>query len=232
MLSSRPVKRPPVLALGALLSVLGFASACSDSPSAPSATMTPNRGEEIAPAILSNYYGDIDFPSTYPDLVVKKPSKSTKGDTTIASFTVDPDNGALIDFGANHKLVLPPKKICDPATSGYGPSYWDNWCDLAHDNITFTIKSWTGANGRPYATVVPDVRFKPYVSYSARIYFYDAHLVKFSEVVIPWCDKNNVCVDEGANDPWLVTYARKSHSRGYWVYRNLRHLSGYNVTAF
>jgi hypothetical protein len=231
MLSSRLVKRPPVLALGALLAI-GFATACSDSPSEPTATMSPARSQEVAPAILSNYYGDIDFSATYPDLSWKTPVKSKKADTTVASFTVDPDYGALIDFGVNHKLILPPKKICDLQTSGYGPSYWDNWCDLEHDNITFTIKSWTGSNGRPYATVTPDVRFKPYVSYSARIYFYDANLVKFSDVVIPWCDKNNVCVDEGASDSFLLTYARKSYGPGYWVYRNLRHLSGYNVTAF
>lgn len=232
MLSSRPVKRPPVLALGAFFAMLGFASACSDSPSAPSANMRPNRAAEIAPAILSSTVGDIDFSATYPALPWKTPSKSVKGDTTISTFTVDPDVGALINFGSNHKLVLPPGKICDPATSGYGPSYWDDWCDLAHSSITFTIKSWTAWNGRPFATVTPDVRFKPYASYAARIYFYDANLVDFSKVVIPWCDKNNVCVDEGATDSFLQTYARKSYGPGYWVYRNLRHLSGYNVTAF
>jgi hypothetical protein len=232
MLSSRPVKRPPVLALGALLAALGFASACSDTPSAPTANMSPVNAQEVAPAILSNYYGDIDFAATYPALTWKTPTKWMKGDTTVATFTVDPDYGALINFGSNHKLILPPNKICDPATSGYGPAFWDDWCELAHSNITFTIKSWTGSNGRPYATVVPDVRFKPYASYSARIYFYDANLVDFSKVVIPWCDKSNVCVDEGATDPFLLTYARKSYGPGYWVYRNLRHLSGYNVTAF
>ena len=232
MLSSRIVKRPPVLALGALFAMLGFASACSDSPSAPTATMSPVHADEVAPAILSSSTGDVDFSATYPGLTWKTPSKSTQGDTTISTFTVDPDDGALINFGANHKLILPPDKICDPATSGYGPSYWDDWCNLAHSDITFTIKSWTGSNGRPYAAVTPDVRFKPWVSYSPRIYFYDANLVDFSRVVIPWCDKNNVCVDEGASDSWLQTYARKSNGPGYWVYRNLRHLSGYNVTAF
>src|SRR5574341_1626772 len=76
MLYSRLTKRPPTLALGALIAMLGFATACSDSPSAPEATMSPAGAQEIAPAILSNYYGDIDFNATYPGLTWKTPTKS------------------------------------------------------------------------------------------------------------------------------------------------------------
>jgi hypothetical protein len=149
-------------------------------------------------------------------------------DTVVQKFTVNPLAGALISFGSNHKMVIYPWAICDPNTSGYGPSYWLKTCVQATSPITFTFKSWTNAQGRPALDVRPNVRFVP--NSLVRLYFHDSKLTNFNNVVIPYCNNAGTCVDEGANDFFQQTWYAPGIP-GYWVFRNLRHFSAYNVAA-
>lgn len=211
-----------VVALAA--TVIG--TACADSTTAPSSaasTLVPS----ASPAVLAIDFVDVNLQFGW----LPKPtvSVSTKADTTIQKVTVDPKIGALVSFGADHKVVIYPFTICDPNSSGYGPSYWRQWCTQALTPITFTFKSWKNASGRPAMDVKPNVRFVP--NSMVRIYFHDASLTSFHNIVIPYCNENGICVDEGGNDGFQTTYYAPGIP-GFWVYRNLRHFSGYNVTAF
>lgn len=211
-----------VFALAAVVA----AAACSDSVTAPSA-VSSKVVPTASPAVLALDFVAVDL--QYGWLPKPTVTTSTKSDTLIQKFTVDPKLGALISFGADHKVVIYPWTICDPSTSGYGPSYWLQWCTQAQSPITFTFKSWKNSLGRPAMDVKPNVRFVP--NSMVRIYFHDASLSSFHNVVIPYCNDRGTCIDEGANDTFQTTYYAPGIP-GYWVYRNLRHFSGYNVTAF
>ncbi len=224
-------KRLPVAALFGAVAML--TAACSDSPMTPrAATVSPNALQASKPdaAILSWDPTAVDFVTRFGMLPQKSVTISQVGDTTFEQFTIDPNVGAFVSFGANDKVAIPAHTVCDPATTAYGPGEWLKACQLASQSITFTVRSWTGNDGRPYAYFTPDVRFSPSAPMPS-IYFYDPTLVDFSRVVIPWCNRFGTCVDEGAADASELTYALKMGT-GYWVFRNLRHFSGYNVVAF
>ncbi|MFN8581600.1 MAG: hypothetical protein U0163_11570 [Gemmatimonadaceae bacterium] len=210
-----------------------LASACSDAPMSPrGSAMSPNALQAPKPdaAVLAWDGTVVDFVSRFGMLPQKSVAISQVGDTTFEQFTIDPNVGAFVSFGANDKVAIPAHTVCDPSTSGYGAGEWMKPCNLATRSITFTVRSWIASDGRPYAYFTPDVRFSPTAPMPS-IYFYDASLVDFSKVIIPWCNRFGTCVDEGATDASEVTYALQSGT-GYWVYRNLRHFSGYNVVAF
>lgn len=209
----------------AALAAVVFGAACADTtaPSSSTARFAPS----ASPAVLAADFVDVNL--QYGWLPKPTVTTTTKGDTTIQKVTVDPKVGALVNFGADNKIVLYPYTICDVETTAYGPSYWQQWCVQETSPVNFTFKSWKNSAGRPAMDVKPNVRFVP--NSMVRIYFHDATLTSFRNVVIPYCNDQGTCIDEGANDAFQTTYYAPGVP-GYWVYRNLRHFSGYNVTAF
>ncbi|HEX4931534.1 MAG TPA: hypothetical protein VFV33_00045 [Gemmatimonadaceae bacterium] len=226
----RPRLRRPLAALAALVSVT--LAACSDStaPTFRSGYITAAT-DAAAPAILDGT--TIDFKLLYPKLTTQIPSLSMKGDTTLQKFTVNPPDGKLIKFGktSGHVIAIPGNTLCDPTRNAYGPTEWLKPCILAKSSISFVVKTWTDAQGRPHADFEPNIRFNPSGD-AVKIFFQDLTLANFSNVYIPFCDAANVCLDESLTDSALVTYASPNSAGGYWVHRRLRHFSGYNVTAF
>ena len=63
------------------------------------------------------------------------------------SFTVNPIVDGAFIFGV-HMVSFPKYTICDPATSGYGPSIWLNSCTKLTTPITITATTWKDAAGR------------------------------------------------------------------------------------
>src|SRR6476469_1175668 len=56
-------------------------------------------------------------------------STTSSGDTSVTSFRIDPnDNGTIVIVGGVHKLDVQKGAVCDPSTSGYGPTLWDTPC--------------------------------------------------------------------------------------------------------
>ena len=137
---SRSNRLARVLALAAVV----VSAACSDSVTAPSAASS-KIPTFASPAVLALDFVDVNL--QYGWLPKPTVTTSTKSDTLIQKLTVDPKLGALISFGADHKVVIYPWTICDPTTSGYGPSYWLQWCTQATSPIAFTFKSWKSATG-------------------------------------------------------------------------------------
>lgn len=201
-------------------------TACAESAMSPT-PVNPGLAPATAnPATLAADFVDIN--AQFGWLPKLSPTKTMKGDTTIQKVTIDPKAGALVSFGTDHKVVIYPWAICDLETSGYGPSYWLKTCTQETTPIAFTFKSWKNAIGRPAMHVSPNVRFVP--GSLVRIYFHDATLTNFSKLYIPYCTDAGSCVDEGATDSWQQTFYAPGVP-GYWVLRNLRHFSGYNVWA-
>jgi hypothetical protein len=224
--SRRPLLNAAVLLLGVAL------SACADLTSPAPVDAHRSGYLTTSAAVLSS--ASIDVKKMYPTLTVAIPTKSVKGDTTVQTFSVDPKAGRLVEFGANSNYIaIPSNTLCDREKSQYGASEWLKPCTLATKLITFTVKTWTNkATGRPHASFSPDVRFSPTALLTPSLYFRDPLLSNFSSVEIPYCNASNACVNEGVMDPLLRTYAAPALGGGYWVFRALRHFSGYNVTAF
>ena len=185
------------------------------------------------PAYATYNSTTIDFKVLYPKLSTQVPSLTMKGDTTLQKFTVNPPDGKLIKFGktSGDVIAIPGNALCDPKLNSYGPTEWRKPCVLAKSSIEFFVRTWTDPAGHRHADFSPAIRFNPSAPVPVRLYFQDTRLVAFTSVFIPYCDALNVCLNEGVGDSELETYVSPLQGGGYWVYRTLRHFSGYTVTA-
>ena len=224
-----------ILRLAALLLATSVA-ACTDTTSPDQADATALSGYlTTSAAVLRTRDGEgINFNEMYPTLAYQLAKRQVGDGFLEQSFTVDPTKGALVEFGAltGNVIAIPANTICDPATTGYGPTEWLKSCSRATRPIEFKVTTWIDLKGRPQARFEPDVRFSPSAARPVRLFFKDHLLRNYSTIYIPYCTAIGTCVKEEATDSFLTTKVTPITSGGYWVYRNLRHFSGYNVTAF
>ena len=155
------------------------------------------------------------------------------------TFTVYPGYAVSQKLG-DHVLSLPANVVCDPATSGYGPSVWDQPCDVLQRPIDVTA-TWSVVNGQPVVSFSPDVRFAPSDDESrwVKLSLKDSKGIDPSKYyAVLWFNRaTGLWVDEAASDPSLRAQANQS---GNLVTRRLKHFSdwelwsgfgSYNVTS-
>ncbi|MBC7842849.1 MAG: hypothetical protein H7099_11075 [Gemmatimonadaceae bacterium] len=209
-------------------------TACSDATGPDQADAGLRRSGYLTTSAATKKLIDINFNVLYPGLATQYPKVSIVADTTMESFIVDPRLGSIVILGkkTEHIIAMPANALCNPKTNSYGPSEWLKPCTLATTPIRFTVKTWMDASGRPHAEFLPAIRFTPDSTKNVRLYFQDPALKNYSVVFIPYCNAGNLCLNEATHDPTLETYVSPLTGGGYWVYRKLRHFSGYNVTAF
>ena len=153
-------------------------------------------------------------------------SDTTIAGNTVVTFTVT-SRGGMYNIG-DHKIVFPTNVVCDPLTSGYGPSYWNQPCNIASYGITITAIVGTD-RGHPKIDFSPALRFVTNGrGQSVILYMKDAAAQGSATATIMYCNPLAGCVDESLTDPTLVT---KKDARGGFLYRILKHFSGYNVWA-
>jgi hypothetical protein len=141
-------------------------------------------------------------------------------------FRYTPSTGVTKRIG-DHMIVMPAGSVSDPATTGYGPSYWDAPCTALNHSVVFTATTFADAGGHPYVTFSPDVRFSP--SADVHLYLKDAKRNVAQDLSIEWCPTGAlVCIDEAKNDPSLET---QRIGRSSILGRRLKHVSGYMITA-
>jgi hypothetical protein len=115
--------------------------------------------------------------------------------------------------------------VCDPATSGYGPTLWDAPCAPATAGVDFQAKSWVDATGHPRLVITPDVRFVPGKVVTMFMKDKAAALDATSNIV--YCATGAAgCVNEAKADPSL---APSRDGNGGYVSRRVKHFSGYTV---
>ena len=151
-----------------------------------------------------------------------------QGDTTLTTILVDPSVNASYSIDRTHKLWLRAGAICNPLTSGYGPRYWYEPCESLMVPITIVAKSWRDDYGHPRIDFAPELRFTPLSGKreAAVLYMKDKKAVRDTTAVILYCPSNGGCYDESLSDPDLVT---RFDTRNGFVYREIKHFSGYNV---
>lgn len=187
----------PVAALASAILILG-AVACSDSVADPASPASATSLKAAGPHF-------------------------TYATTSVTTTTLYPQYDNVYVSAEGHRIVIPAYSICNPATSGYGPSLWDAPCSPATTPIAFTITTSVNEKGLSRVTVSPDVRFVPTKTVMA--YLKDATGAQTPGAVIAYCNLLG-CSDEGKTDPAMATY--RDAAQGY-VYRRLKHFSGYNV---
>ncbi|WP_284351740.1 hypothetical protein [Roseisolibacter agri] len=184
------------------VAALSLLAACSDAPTVPTSS-------RLAPA---------DAPSL---------ASYTIADTTVSTFDYNPLLSYDLSLGGGDRLSVPAGSVCDPNLSGYGPSLWDAPCVPQLLPLQFTVRTWRDGTGRPRMVVTPDVRFVPGSNVVLR--FKDDVAAAGGKSVIVWCPTGALtCVNEGLQDASMIT---KSNPNNGFVYRRLKHFSGYNVVV-
>lgn len=155
--------------------------------------------------------------------------------TFASSITIDPSGGEYT-LGS-FRLRVPENAVCDPATSGYGPEFWDAPCTRLGRSQRFNVQL-RFQQGRAWIDFSPNVRFAPsedpsnWVTLTARRYqtelwFAQAtgRLDSYALLYAP--EIGATPVDEGASDPSVVT--RIDLGDGY-ITRRLKHFSGFTIS--
>lgn len=195
--------------------------ACSDSPTAvlsapPSPSAAPSVATMPAPAAYFGLGGG--------SLI----SRKTVGDTTVTQFVVTPRTPiSMFDIGNESKILFPlgATSICDPATSDYGRGLWDAPCAPLTRSITVTAKSWIdNASGSVNTDFSPELRFVPGQPLGVTLFLHDDTPRTWDR--IDYCSAG-VCVDDAQVDGALVT----NHDGSGFVFRVIKHFSGYNVVV-
>lgn len=200
--------------LAALSGLVALGAACStDIPSAPLAPLAPT----TALAAKGGAPSKDPWTSFYV------------GDTLVVDFTILPGETTIIVIG-DHKLRIPAKSICDPAKSTYGPTEWDKACTLLTSPLSMRVKSWSNALGHPHMDFSRDLRFVPGRGNELPIIWFKDRSASMSAVArILYCaTPKSACIDESLADPSLATQTDAANG---FVYRIIKHFSGYNVWA-
>ncbi len=199
MLSLKPVRLKPVRNTAVVtLFALGLA-ACSEGPMAP-VGISP----DAAPLMTSGRGQDAGS----------------------RVFTIYPGAPVFEKFG-DHVLTMPASVVCDPATSGYGVSFWDLPC-APLDHPIQVRATWSERNGEPVVSFSPDLRFVPSDDASRWVNL----SLKASKGIDPelsyailWYDTvSSQWIDESKTDASLRV---RTYQSGNLVVRRLKHFSDY-----
>ena len=214
MLVSKSMRSSTIVALLAL----GVA-ACSDSLTAP-AVISPEAADPLmSRAGDSDSDADSDGNSDHYENNDRLKSGTRK-------FRIRPGKAVLKKLG-DHRLSIPANVVCDPASSGYGPGYWDAPCRPITRPIEVTAK-WATLNGQAVIHFTPNLRFVPSDERSRWVIL----RAKASKDIDPansyamlWHNPETLqWVDEAALDPTLRVILDR---RGRIVSRRLKHFSRY-----
>jgi hypothetical protein len=204
----------------ATLVVFGLA-ACGESPMAPipeSPALSPGDAE-----LLMARAGGADNEGDHYWYDAKRKSGTR-------TFRIRPGKPVLKKLG-EHVLWMPANVVCDPATSGYGPSHWDVPCRPITQPIDVTAK-WTTINGQAVITFEPDLRFVSTNDRSRWVMLWVKHSDEAdpaAKFAVLWQNPETLeWVDEGASDPTLQA---SFDWHGRIVSRRLKHFSNYRVAG-
>ncbi|PYP80439.1 MAG: hypothetical protein DMD35_04855 [Gemmatimonadetes bacterium] len=210
--------RPSRNVVSALLFTAALAG-CSDGPVSP-ATKQIEAPFFAAPAPISS------APAGRPalDLVGGFP------DSVSVDFSVGPNGG--IFFAGNHAVVIPAQSVCDPATSSYGPSTWDQPCPLLQSPLRIHAEV-RRKDGKTWVDFSPSLRFAPssnpgswawIVMYAPTAIGTTGDLSGFN---ILWAKSiGGAVVDETPDDATLRTYIDTFSGVSL---RRIKHFSGYVI---
>ena len=205
-----------------LLVCLTAATACSDTMSAPQANHRP----------------PFDINALRPDAAVAPgpltppgPGDALPKGLQNKTLNIDPNVGRTYAFGENW-IYFPARAICDPATSGYGPTVWDAPCTPVNKKFSVTVH-WSNKGGYAFVRFSPELRFAPADGQSVTQWvILSLHGNKKLKDLEPYSILYNsdagTWIDESLADPTLQSWVDQQHNS---VVRRVKHFSGYMVAA-
>ena len=207
---------------GTALAAAFVVAACSDTATAPPSA--PAR-----PRLTNNQFEQwlLDNGGVSRDGRGRK-DKTDSGWTQ--DFVIDPTRASTLKAGDN-VVTFPANSICDPATSGYGESMWDQPCQPLTQPITIHA-SWSSKYGHAYIDFQPALRFVPtsdpsqYVTLAMKDYYDLDTSLHYS--IFWYRPSDGMWVDESANDPSMGTFTDLNGNR---ISRRLKHFSGYLISG-
>jgi hypothetical protein len=201
----------PLLIAGSAL----IAAACRDS-------VAPTRSTNAADLVTLQQFGG--GPNSFASLWNQDDESNAK----TVSFTIKPEGGTVRigDF----RLQYDANSVCNPETSGYGPSEWMKPCETLDAPITITGKFWFH-NGNAYSDFSPNIRFAPDKNVELYVNRPKAKgltaFLEYSMWYTTVVGDTRYFVDEGYLDSALKTRVDENGK----VSRKIRHFSGYYVRS-
>jgi hypothetical protein len=179
------------------------------------------------------------------------------GDTAYGTFTVSPSAQRTYMIGGtsgSHAITFPAGAICEPETSSYGPTEWDQPCTPATRDVRISVKAYR-ANGSARVDFSPALRFVP--ERTVTLYLNDAAAARTglaggllrgtgSEAALAsdvdadawaaaaafkrilYCTDAGLCVDESLGDATLETFYDADTQL---LARRVKHFSGYTIAV-
>jgi hypothetical protein len=146
---------------------------------------------------------------------------------TSADFSVGPSGGTFLV--GNNVVVFPPRSICDPAKSSYGPGTWDRPCEPSNAQIKIHAEVRTAKAGT-WVDFTPALRFVPSTNSAKWVW-----IVMYAPTVVGATDLSKFGIfyaptigatgtDETASDPTSRTYV---DTHAGLTYRRIKHFSGW-----
>jgi hypothetical protein len=199
------------------LLILSVVMGCRDGVVSP--TTEPLRAPGAAPVPVSF------APQGRPSLDLYGGSS----DSASVDFNVGPNGGLF--FVGNNAVVFPSQSICDPATSSYGPSTWDQPCKPLQSTLKVHAEV-RRSDGRMWVDFTPSLRFVPSTNASNWVWMVmytpdAAGSTDLSKYNILWAHSiGGETVDETTSDPTVRTYV-DTFSR--LSLRRIKHFSGFTI---
>lgn len=177
--------------------------------------------------------GEAPTPTAAPGLEPYAALAAARGGPTVreivVTWTLNPTQSYTL-YIEGHRLKIPANSICDLATSGYGPGFWDRPCTISPTPVVLTATAKV-ARGTSEVWFTPDLRFAPTADASRyTILSMRDNGGKLDPVLdynILWWS-GTAWVDESLTDSTLKAWTERQAN---YVNRRVKHLSGYAVTA-
>ena len=173
-----------------------------------------------------------------PVLMTWEPVKMAFYDLAgIYTFTLDPQGGEA--KVGQYTIAYDANAVCDPATSGYGPSEWKKSCETLTEPLTITARFWI-EDGRAHADFTPDIRFSPNADVTLSgvvpslrdLELTDEVKDRYSVGYTRVANGLRYFINEAASDPSLATFFAERDGRATgFIRRKLLHFSGYYVRS-
>lgn len=175
-------------------------------------------------------------------LSLSRSSSQGRSDRTVlTTLTISPSGGTY--HVGDFDVVIPAGAVCDPGSTPYGASHWDDDCAPANRDITVSVVAETHKD-QVSIDFKPDLRFRPSAGWvTIRTAAYNdllttgavrqlprtsSYFSNFAILYVPSGGQSHIDEVRSTGDPTLVTHVDLTSGI---VWRRVKHFSGYMVTA-
>lgn len=161
--------------------------------------------------------------------------------SVITTLTISPSGGTY--HVGDFDVVIPAGAVCDPGSTAYGPSHWDDECAPANRDITVSVVAETHKD-QVSIDFKPDLRFRPSAGWvTIRTAAYadlltsdavrqlprsSSYFSNFAILYVPSGGQAHIDEVHSTGDPTMVTHVDRASGI---VWRRVKHFSGYMITS-